>query len=122
MPRKNRAPARQPHPDPRVELELQRILAARAVIARTGELIELYNLEISSARSEQDNAGWNLRQQSVRVSDQLLRGYELQMKAQRERIADAAGRISGAEELIAATEDRIADLAAKLSDTDLAYL
>jgi hypothetical protein len=122
MRRKNRAPARVPHPDPRTELELQRILAARAMIARTGELIGLHHQEIDAARCEQDNAGFRLRNPVHRLDGTDLRGYELQMQAQRDRIADATARIADAEQLIAATHERISELAAKLSDPDLAYL
>lgn len=121
MRRKNRAPVRQPHPDPRIELELQRILSARAVIARAEERIALSHMEIESARDQQDYASSHLRTNSYR-GDPELRVYEAQMRAQRERIAGTAGSISDAEQLIAAMYDQIAELTAKLADVDLTYL
>lgn len=117
---RRRKSGRKPHPDPRTELELQRILAAQAVIARMETMITDYRKEIASARNEQDKAGSNLR--GTRASDSERRGYEIQSRVQRDRIITAATRITEAETSIAAAHDRVAELASKLSDTDLSYL
>jgi hypothetical protein len=53
--RRRRQPAREPHPDPRVEADLQRIISMRAAVARKEQAaaaasIEAVNAERQSAR------------------------------------------------------------------------
>ena len=51
MTRRKTGPAREPHPDPRIEAQLQRILSERRMIAGKEELIERDRAEIAMLRA-----------------------------------------------------------------------
>jgi len=109
--RRHRAPARpprQPHPDPRMESRLQRIIALRESAARKEDLSRQYAEEIgrlSAAYRKQARLGWG-----ARAGDMEKRLKDLQSDTR--QLEDEFGRV----------HDDIAERTAELSDTDLSYL
>jgi len=109
------------HPDPGIDLQLQRIWDLRQAIARQDALAIIHRDGIEAAHRQQDAAGSNLRGQ-VRVDKNDLTAYEQQMAAQADRISAATIQLTAIETAIDAKNAEIAQLAGKLSDADLAYL
>jgi predicted nucleic acid-binding Zn-ribbon protein len=103
--RRARTPARQPHPDPARELELQRILDLRASIARFATLIAQYRDEISKL----------YYQARADSNTQRVEQYLAATGTLHERITDAEGAI-------ARTGEEIAALQEKIPADDLAFL
>lgn len=101
-------PLRQPHPDPRMESRLQRIIALRESAARKEGLSRQYAEEIGRLSSEYRHLagdGWGSR-----AGDMEKRLKALQSDTR--QLEDEIGRV----------HDEIAERTAELSDTDLAYL
>lgn len=119
MKRKHRPPARQPHPDGRIELQLQHIIGCQDAIRRYELLIAEYRAHINSASDELDRDGDELRNHPGK-SQQAA--FDKSASVQQARIKIAAEGITAAEASITAQRDEISKLTAELSDTDLAYL
>ena len=100
-----RAQARTPHPDPARELDLRRILDLRDSIARRADLIAQYRIDISRLHA-QARAESNVKRIELYLAE----------------AAALDGRITAAEDAIAATGEQIAALQAVMSPDDLAYL
>jgi hypothetical protein len=120
MRRKDKTPARIPHPDPGIELQLQRIIGCQRAIARYELLIAEYRQQMTSADDEQDMHSSRLRNSNEGSSAQ--QSFSLGMSAQARRIASARGGIAEAERAIGDPHELIAKLAAGISASDLAYL
>jgi uncharacterized coiled-coil DUF342 family protein len=103
--RRGRKQQRQPHPDPAVELRLQRILDLRASIDRRTDLIREYRHEISEFHSQ---ARWE-------GSTKLAAEYN-------GRADELDAKIEILEDKIEETGGKIADLQAKIDPADLAFL
>lgn len=103
--RKSRPPARQPHPNPGTELELQRILDLRASVGRRADLVKQYRKEIgemhATARGENSPKRMEMYLKETEVLHQRIMEVEL---------------------TITTTHKEIAALTAKMSDDDLAFL
>ena len=66
--------SRQPHPDPRIEAELQAIVAARRAVARQEEQIALNLREIGKLRGKaRENAGYYSGKESERMAGRLVK-------------------------------------------------
>ena len=118
--RRNQAPERQPHPDPRIEAQLQRILGLRVIIAHKESLLAEYLAVMASARKQQEKAGSSFR--STDGGTLNAGDYAQAMKAQEDRIAAAQAAMTAAEEAIMARQAEMNDLLAGLSDVDVACL
>lgn len=118
--KRKKTPERKPHPDGRIELQLQRIIGCQEAISRQEHLITDYRHMMLNASSTQDegaaklrvNPGWNGAQAA----------FDKTMQVQQARIEQAMAGIATAEGIIEAQRDRLAKLSAEMSDTDLAYL
>ena len=96
--------SRQPHPDPRIEAELQAIVTARRAVARQEEQIALNLREIRRLRGKaRENAGYYSGQESERMAGRVKENAEME-----------AG--------IGGFHDEISKRMATLSDSDIAYL
>jgi hypothetical protein len=115
--RKNTAPARKPHPNPLIELHLQRILGCLQAIGRYELLIEEYRDQMSAASDEQDRASY-----TARTTQTGRAAYDAVTIAQERRMAFAQAGIAEAEQAIAAQREEAAKLAAEMAESDLAYL
>lgn len=105
MRRKSPAAERKPHPDARVEVELQRIISLRKVIARKEDLLASDHKQLDALRDTVTRHptwdGHTRRQQQIRT---LL---------DETQVLDAE---------VAKLHDDIAARVSVLTDTDLAYL
>lgn len=113
-------PARMKHPDPGIELQLQRIISCQRAVARYERLIAEYREQITSASDEQDKNSYTLRISLSRTSDQ--QSFKLNMDEQARRIETARTGITETEQAIEAQHEQIAKLAAAIDAADLAYL
>lgn len=120
MKRKSRTPARQSHPDPGIELQLQRILGCQRVITRYELLIAEYKDQMTSADDEADKHSHSLRISNNGTAAQ--QAFKLGMGEQAKRMTSARAGITEAEQAIEAQHEQIAKLAAGISASDLAYL
>jgi predicted nucleic acid-binding Zn-ribbon protein len=99
------APDRRPHPDARVEAELQRIVTLRRAVSRQERLIEQNLQQIDALRDKaRNNAAYIAGENAERMAKALVKEN------------------SGLETEISNLHDRIDERIAKLTDTDLAYL
>ena len=117
---RNQAPERIPHPDPGIELQLQRIIGCQRAIARYELLIAEYRAQMTSADDEQDSHSSRLRVSNEGSSAQ--QSFKLAMAEQARRIESARAGITEAEQAIEDQHELIAKLAAAMSATDLSYL
>jgi septal ring factor EnvC (AmiA/AmiB activator) len=101
-------PTRQPHPDPRMESRLQRIIALRETAARKEDLSRQYAQEIGKLSTE------------YRTQAKLGQGFRA--RDMESRLKDLQADIRQLEEEIGRVHDEIAERTAELDDTDLAYL
>lgn len=101
-------PVRKPHPDPRIETQLQRILSLRQSAARKEDLCRQYAAEV----------------------DRLSRDYRYQIRNSfgndtskiEKRIVGLQGELRQLEQEIDGIHEDIAKRAGELTDTDLSYL
>lgn len=113
---------RTPHPDPRVEAELQKILMLRRMINGYETHIDHYAHVVDNAQQEIDDAIRNhgrnsgsLAYISAEQLQQIIKVGERQASRAEERMSALRGEARHVQE-------EIAELIAKLSDTDLAFL
>lgn len=107
--RKRRAsPPREPHPEPRMEARLQRIVALRESAARKEALSRQYAAEIGNLSAAYRNEA---------RSGNLGRAAALET-----RLKDLQQETRHLEGEIGTIHDQIAERTAELSDTDLSYL
>jgi chromosome segregation ATPase len=107
--RRNRAPEpRRPHPDPRTETRLQRIIALRESAARKSTLISQYATEIGNLSSV--------------YRSEVVNGYISNAAKLESRLKDLQAEIRQLETEIDDTHENIAERTAELSETDLSYL
>jgi uncharacterized small protein (DUF1192 family) len=110
-------PERRPHPDARIEAELQRIISLRATVARKESLIGQYQTEIDK-----------LHAQLRTVSDRNMHGtlYGGGLKAHvlplEQRVGSLQGEMRNLETEVGQVHDEIGKHIAELNDADLAYL
>lgn len=102
---RKKTPARAPHPDPAMELELTRILDLRASVSRRASLIDVYRQEIE-----------RLHGRSRRAT------YDADAQRYWKQAGELGVLITAEEAAIAATGEQISALRAQLSPDDLAYL
>ena len=102
---RRRSPRRIPHPDPGIELELQRILDLRASISRRAALIGTYRREIMKLHAKARSDG-----NKPRIELYFAQARKLD------------GQITVTEDAIAAAGEQITALSAKLEPADLAWL
>jgi hypothetical protein len=102
---RKKAPQRTPHPDPAVELRLQRILDLRASITRTAALAEQYRHEIGKLYYEA----------RCETSSERAEMFMQEATALHDRIMSTETAITG-------TQQQIAALQAEIAPDDLAYL
>lgn len=117
---KHQVPARIPHPDPGIELQLQRIIGCQRAIGRYELLIAGYRAQMASADDEQDSHSSRLR--SSNQGEAARQSFTLGMDEQARRIESARAGITEAEQAIKDQHELIAKLAAAMSATDLSYL
>lgn len=117
---RNQAPARIPHPDPAIELQLQRIIGHQRAIARYELLVTEHRSQIASAGDESDKHSYTLRISNHGSAAQ--QAFKLGTDEQARRIEIAKAGITEAEQAIEAQHEQIAKLAAAMSATDLSYL
>jgi hypothetical protein len=103
--RRQQAPRREPHPDPIIEAQLQRILVMQASSARLADLTGQYRREIAHLHDAAQDE----------TSTKRIEAYLGEAKA-------LHGRILETEASIIATSAEITELTAQLSETELAYL
>lgn len=103
--RRKEQPVRKPHPDARIEAELQRIISLRKAVTRKEELL---------ARDHQQIAGMRERLSRRPTWDAA--------KPVKQQIADLLEETQTLELQVAQLHDDIADRIGKLDDTDLAWL
>jgi hypothetical protein len=120
MKRKSRTPARQPHPDPGIELQLQRIIGCQRTITRYELLIAEYRDQMTSADDEADAHSYTLRYSNH--GSHAQQSFKLGMDEQAKRKASARAGITEAEQAIEAQHEQVTRLAAGISVSDLAYL
>lgn len=99
-----RAP-REPHPDPIIEAQLQRILAMQAGVGRLTDLTGQYAREIRHLHDAAEDE----------TSTKRIEAYLKEAEALHHRILET-------EESISRTSKQIAELTAELSATELSYL
>jgi len=105
--RKHRAPVpqRRPHPDPKVEAELLRIVSLRGMVARKEAHLESLYREVSN------------------VNRDMRRYPDSDAHERRVDLADDLGeKVTAGEEDVQRLHDDIAKRITALSDTDLSYL
>jgi hypothetical protein len=105
MARKPAERPRDPHPDPRIEAQLQRILSIRRMIAGKHELIDQDREQIASLRAK------------VEKHPQFDRA-----KYQREQIGALLGEVGKTEAEILKLHDEIGARLDEISDADLTAL
>lgn len=98
-------PGRHPHPDARVEAELQRILALQRAVGRQEQLIEQNLDEIRALRVRARTTGYRT---DGREFEKLARG----LVAENAEVEAAIGDL----------HNQIDERVTKLTETDLAYL
>lgn len=78
--RQRNGPAREPHPDPRIEARLQRILSLRKIIAGKEALVERDRAQITSLRATiAKHPSWDgLRQRKTQVTELLREIIEVE--------------------------------------------
>jgi hypothetical protein len=103
--RRPQAPPREPHPDPIIEAQLQRILVMQASIARRADLTRQYQREIARLHDAAEDE----------TSTKRIEAYLAEAKA-------LHGRVLETETSIVAASAEIAELIGQLSATELAYL
>jgi chromosome segregation ATPase len=110
-------PSRRPHPDARIEAELQRILSLRATAARKESQVGQYQNEIAKLHDQ-------LRAISHKNMTGNLYGGGLTANTQpvERRVAGLQGEIRKLETEVSQVHDEIGKRVEQLSDTDLAYL
>ena len=118
--RRSQAPERTSHPDPAIELQLQRIISRQRAVARYELLIADYRTQMDSASDEQDCHSSRLR--SGNQDDHARASYQLGMDQETRRMEFARTGITEAEQAIETQHEEIAKLAAAMSATDLSYL
>lgn len=103
--RRGRVPPRQPHPDARIEAELQRVISLRRAVARKETLLDKDHRDIGVMRRK-------LRHDGASGSAPMWAAHaeELQSEA------------AGLEAEIAKLHDEIAERISRLDDSDLAWL
>lgn len=105
--RRNRAP-RRPHPDPRTETRLQRIIALRESADRKSALIGQYTDEIG-------NLSYAYRSEAANGEHRNATKLESRLTALQAEIRQLEAEIDGIHEDIAKRTE-------ELSETDLSYL
>lgn len=110
-------PPRRPHPDARVEAELQRIISLRATAARKETLAGQYQSEIGTLHDQ-------LREVSRKNMNGSLCGGGLTANVQplERRVAGLQGEMRKLEAEVGQVHDEIGKRIEQLNDTDLAYL
>jgi len=116
--RKPQVPPRQPHPDPAIEQQLQRILSLRTAIGRQEALAHTYHDEIRAAQGDHESAAWALRNEAHFGTGDLSAAD----KSAARRIEAAQLALTGVEERITGLQDEISKRMADMSPSDLAYL
>lgn len=106
--RREKTKRRQPHPDPRVEVQLQRIIALRESASRKAALSVQYASEIEKV--------------SANYRYITKEGYPARVPAVKTQLRDLQTELRQVEEEITAVHATISGLLMSLSDTDLAYL
>lgn len=105
MSRRKEPPARRPHPDARVEAELQRIISLRTAIARKEDLAARNHEQITALRQMvAKHPTWD------------------GLKERKTQIAALLAETDGLDRDVTGLHDEIAKRIAALSDTDVAYL
>lgn len=104
---RNRAP-RRPHPDPRTETRLQRIIALRESADRKSTLIGQYTTEIGKL--------------SNAYRSETVNSYHSNAAKLESRLKDLQAEIRQLETEIDGIHEDIARRTAELSETDLSYL
>ena len=105
--RRRRQPVREPHPDPRVETELQRIISLRAAVTRKEQVATATAGEVAKAEHE-----------SARIS---FHG-KTDCASYANRAKDLRATADRTETEITQLHDEIAKRIAALNDDDLSYL
>ena len=93
----SRERAREPHPDPAIELQLQEILDLRASIGRRAALIEQYREEIADlhedARYDKSPERTKIFYERADQLDEKIRALEGEIEPVHERIRELQGKI-----------------------------
>jgi hypothetical protein len=120
--RRKRERVRTPHPDPRVEAELQKILMLRRMadgyeeqIQRHADVVEDAQRAIKGAATRH---GRKKSSATFITAEQVDKVAEISAR----RIAQAEDKMTALRGEVRRVHDEIADLMAKLADTDLAFL
>jgi hypothetical protein len=114
--RSKEPPPRRPHPDARIEAELQRIISLRSTAARKESLIGEYGAEIGRLHDQ-------LRAASRKNMDNnLYGGFLANIDPLERRVASLQGEMRKLEAEVGQVHDEIGKRIELLSDTDLAYL
>jgi predicted nucleic acid-binding Zn-ribbon protein len=94
----SRKQAREPHPDPAIELQLQEILDLRDRIDRRAELIKQYRKTIADltedARFEKSTERDKLLYERADQLDEKIRALEGEIEPVHERIRELQGKMS----------------------------
>lgn len=106
--RREKTKRRQPHPDPRIEVQLQRIIALRESAARKAALSVQYASEIEKVSANYRYVTSN--------------GYLTRVPDIKTQLRDLQTELRQVEEEITAVHASISGLLMSLSDTDLSYL
>ena len=89
---------REPHPDPAIELQLQKILDLQASTGRRTALIEQYREDIADlhkdARYHDDNERTKILYERADQLDEKIRALEGDIAPVHEQIRDLQGKIS----------------------------
>jgi predicted nucleic acid-binding Zn-ribbon protein len=121
--RKNRQePQRTPHPDPRMEAELQKVLMLRRMADGYEEQIGHYMDVVDDAQDAIDKAILNHGRNSESLSYISAKQLQQVTEASERRASRAEERISALRGEMRRVHEEIAELIAKLPDTDLAFL
>lgn len=113
-----KAPPRQPHPDPAIEQQLQRILSLRGAIRRQEALTDTYHGEIRSAQNDHESAAWSLRNTGSFGTSDLSAAD----KSAARRIEAAQAALAAAEARISELQEEVSKRMTDMSPSDLAYL
>jgi chromosome segregation ATPase len=114
--RSKEPPPRRPHPDARIEAELQRIISLRSTAARKESLIGGYGAEIGRLHDQLRTAS------RKNMDDNLYGGFRANIEPIERRIASIQGEIRKLEAEVGQVHDEIGKRIELLNDTDLAYL
>jgi len=109
-------PPRKPHPDARIEAELQRIISLRGSAARKEAQIGQYGAEVAKLHDQLRTAS------SKSMTGNLYGGLTANVQPLERRVAALQGEMRKLEAEVGQVHDEIGKRIEQLHDTDLAYL